>query len=124
MELSRDRLRAGRRRLGDLGEELVVALGGADLVDQQLETLPLLERVQHPAELPDLLELVPIEQQLLVAGARRPHVDGRGDPPPRQPPVEPQPPVVPAPLLPQRNPPPPRPPPHRARAAPSHRTPP
>src|SRR5256886_7797649 len=86
MELSRDRLRAGRRRLGDLGEELVVALGGADLVDQQLETLPLLERVQHPAELPDLLELIPVEQQLLVAGARRPAVDGGGDTPPRQPP--------------------------------------
>src|SRR2546430_2939088 len=94
MELSRDRLRAGRRRLGDLGEELVVALGGADLVDQQLETLPLLERVQHPAELPDLLELIPVEQQLLVAGAPRPDADGGGDPPPRQPPAEPQLPVA------------------------------
>src|SRR5437764_13155470 len=87
MELSRDRLRAGRRRLGDLGEELVVALGGADLVDQQLEALPLLERVQHPAELPDLLELVPVEQQLLVAGARRLDVNGGVDPPLGQPTV-------------------------------------
>src|SRR4051794_9100429 len=74
-------LRAGRRRLGDLGEELVVALRRADLVDQQLEALAVLERVQHPAQLPDLLELVPVEQQLLVPRARRLDVDRRVDPP-------------------------------------------
>src|SRR5712692_1024461 len=82
------RLRAGGGRLGDLGQELVVALGRADLVDEQLETLALLERVQHPAQLPDLLELVPVEEQLLVAGAGRLDVDRRVDPPLRQPPIE------------------------------------
>ena len=33
--------------------------------------LPVLEGVQHPAQLPDLLELVAVEEQLLVPGARR-----------------------------------------------------
>src|SRR6266516_7550753 len=86
----RSRLRPGCGRLGDLGEELVVALGGADLVDEQLEALALLEGVQHPAELPHLLELVAVEEQLLVTRARRLDVDRRVDPPLRQAPVEPE----------------------------------
>src|SRR2546430_17251841 len=83
-------LRPGRGRLGDLGEELVVALGRADLVDEQLEALALLEGVQHPAQLPDLLELVAVEEQLLVTRARRLDVDRRVNPPLRQAPVEPE----------------------------------
>src|SRR5262245_9431391 len=81
---------AGCRCLGDLGEELVVALRRPDLVDEQLEALALLEGVEHPAELPDLLQLVPVEQQLLVAGARLLDVDRRVDPPLGQPAVEAQ----------------------------------
>src|SRR5437868_4086118 len=80
--------RSGRRRLRDLGEELVVAPRGADLVDQQLEALALLERVQDAAELPHELELLAVEEELLVPGARLLHVDGRVDPALGQPAVE------------------------------------
>src|SRR5581483_12182854 len=76
---SRSAPRAGR--LGDLGQELVVVLGGAHLVDEQLEATTrravAVEGVQDPAQLPDLVELVALEQQLLVPGARRVHVDRR-----------------------------------------------
>src|SRR5215207_5564615 len=82
-------LRAGGRRLGDLGQELVVALRRADLVDEQLEALAVLESVQHSPQFPDLLELVAIEEQLLVPRARRLDVDGRVDAPLGQPAVEP-----------------------------------
>src|ERR1700685_4408527 len=56
--------RSGGRALGDLGQELVVALGGTDLVHQELESgggaAFVGQRVQHPAELPHLLELGPV----------------------------------------------------------------
>src|SRR5207302_11451156 len=72
------------RRLGDLGQELVVALGRLYLVHQQLETggaaslAP--QGVEHPPELPHLLELGALEEQLLVTGGGRVHVEGRVDP--------------------------------------------
>src|SRR4051794_37946360 len=46
-----------RRRLLDLQQELGVALGLAQLADDQLERLRVLERGQHPAQLPDDLKL-------------------------------------------------------------------
>src|SRR5690348_13099048 len=64
----------------DLHEELGVALGLAHLLHEQLERLLRLERVQHPAQLPDDLELVRREQDLFLTGARRVHVDRREEP--------------------------------------------
>src|ERR1700728_3735022 len=62
----------GRRALGNLGQELGVGLGGADPVHEQLEPWgPVAvgrQGVQHPAQLPHLLELAPLEEELLVAG--------------------------------------------------------
>src|ERR1700722_2317069 len=53
------------RALGDLRQELVVGLGGADLVDEQLEARgPAAvgrQGVEDPAQLPHLLELAPLE---------------------------------------------------------------
>src|SRR3954451_12305683 len=76
---------AGGRRLGDLGEELVVRLRGLELVDQELEAggrrALLGQGVENPAQLPDLGQLVPGEEELLMARARRVHVDGREEPP-------------------------------------------
>src|SRR5205807_2871731 len=65
--------------LGDLRQELVVALGRLDLVHQQLQAgggvalAP--EGVEDPAQLPHLLELGSVEQQLLVTGRAGVHVD-------------------------------------------------
>src|SRR5207248_5830881 len=83
-------LRGRRRRLGDLGEELVVALGGLDLVHEQLEPRTTLEGVEHPTELPHLLELDALEQELLVAGGGAVDVDRRVDAALGQLAVEPQ----------------------------------
>src|SRR5438270_500441 len=69
------------RGLGDLGEELVVALGGLDLVHQQFEARSALQGVEDPPKLPDLLELGALEEELLVAGGRAVHVDGGVDAP-------------------------------------------
>ena len=56
-------------------------VGGADLVHEQLQAGGVLavagQGVQHPAQLPDLLELAPLEEQLLVAGRAGVDVDGR-----------------------------------------------
>src|SRR5262245_59720152 len=82
--------RPRRRRLRDLGEELVVALRGADLVDEEFQALALLERVEHAPQLPHLLELLTVEQQLLVASTRRLDVDRRVDAPFREVTVEAQ----------------------------------
>src|ERR1035437_1625412 len=58
--------------LGDLGQKLVVALGGADLVQQELQAgggaAVVGQGVEHPPELPDLLKLRLVEEQLFVAG--------------------------------------------------------
>ena len=84
----------GARPLGDLGQELVVAAGRLDLVHQQLQAGGVLavggQGVQDPAQLPDLLELAPLEQELLVAGGAGVDVDGRVEPALREPAVEPQ----------------------------------
>src|SRR5579875_748717 len=84
----------GRRVLGDLGQELVVATGGLDLLDEQLQARRRVavagQGVEHPAQLPDLLELVAVEEQLLVAGGRAVDLDGRVDAALGQPPVEAQ----------------------------------
>src|SRR5580698_8433420 len=75
--------RYSRRRwaLGDLGQELVVALGAPDLVHEQLEpggSAPVGgQRVEHSAQLPDLLELPPVEEELLVTGGTGVDVDRR-----------------------------------------------
>src|SRR6266550_5663698 len=63
-----------------LEQELGVALGLAHLLHEQLERLLRLERVQHPAQLPDDLELIRREQDLFLPGARRVHVDRREQP--------------------------------------------
>src|SRR5881396_270636 len=55
------RLSAGRC-LCDLFQELLVGLRRADLVGEQLERRPGLERVQHPAELPHEGELLGLQQ--------------------------------------------------------------
>src|SRR3954464_14167824 len=83
-------LGAGCGRLGDLGEELVVALGSPDLVHQQLQTRSAFQGVEHPAQLPDLLELRALEEQFLVAGGRPVDVDRRIDAALSQLPVEAQ----------------------------------
>src|SRR5260370_40168215 len=64
----------------DLEQELGVALGLAPLLHEQLESLLGLQGVQHPAQLPDDLELLRREQDLLLTGARRVPVD-RGEQP-------------------------------------------
>src|SRR5690349_22805853 len=64
----------------DLHEKLGVALGLAQLLHQQLERLLRFERVQHPAQLPDDLELVRREQDFFLTSARRVHVDRREEP--------------------------------------------
>src|SRR2546423_406679 len=74
--------------LGDVGQELLVALRRLDLVHQQLEpgggAALVAEGVEHPPELPHLLELRPVEQQLLVPGGAGVDVDGGVDPALRQ----------------------------------------
>src|ERR1700730_11889355 len=85
----------GRRRgLGDLGEKLVVALGGLDLVHEQLQTGGVaalaIEGVEHPPQLPHLLQLRPVEEQLLVPGGGGVDVERRIDPSLGQSAVEPE----------------------------------
>jgi hypothetical protein len=69
-------------------------LGGADLVHEQLEPGGFLavvgQGVEHPAQLPDLLELAPLEEELLVAGRAGVDVDGRVEAALGEPAVEPQ----------------------------------
>src|ERR1700731_896215 len=62
----------------DLEQPLGVAIGLAHLLHEQLESLLGLQGVQHPAQLPDDLELLGGEQDLFLTGARRVHVD-RGE---------------------------------------------
>src|SRR5581483_4210560 len=84
----------GGRSLGDLGQELLVAPGGPDLVHKQLEAGRLLavagQGVEHPAQLPDLLELAALEEELLVPGRAGVDVDGRVEAALREATVEPQ----------------------------------
>src|ERR1700693_3092921 len=88
------RLRSGAGALGDLGEELVVARRGPDLVHETLQVGGVRavagQGVEHPAQLPDLLELAPLEEELLVARRAGVDVDGRVQAALRETPVEPQ----------------------------------
>ena len=69
------------RVFGDFGQELVVRVGGLDLVHQQLQTgrsIPVLgESIEDPAELPDLVELGALEEELFVASRGAIGIDGR-----------------------------------------------
>src|SRR3954447_8388450 len=67
-----------RRRLLDLHEELDVRLALLEPLQQELEGLLPVETREHPAELPDDLELLLAHQQLLAAGAALDGVD-RGE---------------------------------------------
>src|SRR5215831_1910139 len=78
------------RGLLHLEQELGVALGALHPVHEHLECLLWLERVQHPAELPDDLQLVWGQQQVFLAGAGGVHVDGREDPLVGELPAQPQ----------------------------------
>src|SRR6185437_16503862 len=69
-------------------EELAVALGRLDLVEQEFHRLELVHRVEELAQDPDLLKDVGLQQQLLAARARAIHVDRRVDPLLGHPPVE------------------------------------
>ena len=82
------------RLFGDLVEELGVGAERLQPVDEQLQAGSRIavcgEAAEHAAELPHHLQLLAVEQQLLVTGARRVDVDRRVDPPLGEPAVEPQ----------------------------------
>src|SRR6266498_106708 len=63
----------------DLPQELLVGLGGAHLVDHQLQRLRGLQRTEDPAQLPGHDQLLVSEQQLLLAGRGTVHVQCRED---------------------------------------------
>src|SRR4051794_10352401 len=69
--------------LGDLGQELVVGAERLQPVDQQLEPWGGVavggEPAQHTPQLPHHLQLLAVEQELLVPGARSVDVDRRVD---------------------------------------------
>src|SRR4051794_9424557 len=72
---------AGRRRgLLHLHQELDVALGLLEPLEQQLECLLTVETGENPAELPDDRKLLLAHQQLLATGTGLPRVDGREQP--------------------------------------------
>src|SRR4051812_38990628 len=66
--------------LRDLHEELDVRARLAELVQQQVDGLLVVQRPQHPAELHHHRVLVRRHEQLLLTGARVADVDGREDP--------------------------------------------
>src|SRR5512141_1633915 len=66
--------------LGQGGQELGVALGLRDPVEEELDALVGPDRGQHPAHGPDHLERPLLEEKLLSAGARALDVDRREDP--------------------------------------------
>src|SRR5664280_109216 len=68
-----------RGRLLNLHEELDVALGLLEPVNEQLDALLLVEGGEHPTQLPDDLELLVGHQDLLAARARGVDVDRRED---------------------------------------------
>src|ERR1700684_3670878 len=72
--------RSGGRALGDLGQELVVALGRPDLVHEEFQAGGGVavgsQGVQDPTQLPHLLQLAPLEEELLVTGGTGVDVDG------------------------------------------------
>src|SRR5215475_3501489 len=68
------------RGLLHLEQELSVALGALHPLHEHFQRLLWLERVQHPAELPDDLQLFGGHQQVFLAGAGGVHVHGGEDP--------------------------------------------
>src|SRR4051812_38475197 len=84
--------------LGDLAQELGVVGGGAELLDEQLDALAAravvapvgVECGEYPTELPHVLKLEPVKQQLLVPCSRSEHVDRREYPAVGEAPVESQ----------------------------------
>ena len=60
---------AAERGLLDLEQELRVALGRLHPVQEHLKCLLRLQRVEHPAELPDDLQLLRRQEDLLLTGA-------------------------------------------------------
>src|SRR6478735_690453 len=77
-----------RRRLLDLQQELRVGLRLLHAVQEELDGLLLVERVEHPAQLPDHGQLVGAEQDLFLTGAGRVDVHRREDALVRELPVE------------------------------------
>src|SRR3954454_21258125 len=67
------------RGLLHLHQELEVGLGLLHLLEQQLQRLLHLERMQHPAQLPDDLELLGRHEDLFLASARCIDIDRRED---------------------------------------------
>src|SRR4029079_2587605 len=67
------------RGLGDLAQELLVRLGRADLVDQQLERRTRVQGVEHAAQAPDQRQLLGRHEPLLLARPRGLDVDGGED---------------------------------------------
>src|SRR5690606_16250052 len=76
----RSRFRAGSAPAPHHVEELLVALGRAHLVEQELHGGELVHVMEELAQDPDLLEHVGLDQELLAPGARAIDVDGRVDP--------------------------------------------
>src|SRR5688500_7574929 len=72
--------RRGGGRLLDLHEELDVALRLLQPLEQQLEGLLAVESREHPAKLPDDLELLLAHQELLATGAGLHGIDRREQP--------------------------------------------
>src|ERR1043166_3452790 len=67
------------RNLVDLLQELVVGLGLADLVTQQLHRGAGRQSVEHPAQTPDERQFFLLVEQLFLTRSRGPDVDGRED---------------------------------------------
>src|SRR5512133_2513304 len=68
-----------RRRLLEIGQELIVRLGLAEPIDQQLHALAGAARAEDLAEHPDLGELGGVDEQVFLAGARLLDVHGGED---------------------------------------------
>src|SRR5215510_15488092 len=82
-DLLDQRVRRDRRSLPHLAhgaQEVLVGLGQLDLVEQELHGFHGVELGQGLAEKPDLLELVLLQEELFLTGARLLDVDGGEDP--------------------------------------------
>src|SRR5215831_7190709 len=80
--------RRGLPHLAHRAQEVLVGLGQLDLVEQELHGFHGVELGQGLAEEPDLLELVLLQEELFLAGARLLDVDGGEDPLVHEAPVE------------------------------------
>src|SRR5262245_3339629 len=75
----RVRVMRALRELVHLVQEVLVALRQLELVQQELHRLDRIQLRERLPEEPDLLELILLEQQLLLAGSRLLDVDRRED---------------------------------------------